>query len=220
MTRGLDLRGIAWNVSRKLRPVLCTSVVLVVGSMADADSAGDTSVEAAVAFGTTCARCHEGECSGRLSFNLGIEASTSHIVRHGGSLARNSIRELFGMIEYMKRECTYPPLNVPIPSDGIWSSAALADLCRPSRHAYFVPIGDLEAGRHSLELEFGNEPHVHAEVVTWTFDLLIDQPLEIENGRATVEFQTPKPSQAFLRLVAREPVDFEQLTLDGKEASD
>jgi hypothetical protein len=61
---------------------------------------------------------------------------------------------------------------------------------------------------------------VHAEVVTWTFDLLIDQPLEIEGGRALVELTTTEPSQAFLRLVARESIELERLTLDGPDGPD
>jgi len=60
---------------------------------------------------------------------------------------------------------------------------------------------------------------LHAEVVRWTFDPLIDEPLEIEKGRVTVEFQAPKPSQAFLRILAREPAEFERLILKQKEAT-
>jgi hypothetical protein len=103
----------------------------------------NASVDAAVTFGTTCARCHDGECSGRLSFNLGVEASTDHLMRHAGALTKNSVRELFAMLAFMKKECRYPPLDVPIPTDGIWSSAALARLCRPLQHSYFIPLGDL-----------------------------------------------------------------------------
>jgi hypothetical protein len=69
--------------------------------------------------GTTCARCHEGECSGRLSFDLGVEATTDHLIRNARPLTKDSIRKLFKMLEYMKRECAYPPLNVPIPSGGV-----------------------------------------------------------------------------------------------------
>jgi hypothetical protein len=203
---------------RALRLLAIAAVVLVTGSSRDAVAADEPAVEAVAVFGTACARCHEGECSGRLSLGLDVEASTDHIVRHAGPVSKASIERLFGMLEYMKRECTYPPLDVPIPPDGVWSRAALARLCRPSRHSYFIPLGSLEPGRHSLELAFGNEPHVHAEVVTWTLELLIDQPLEIENRRATVEFQTPEASQPFLRLVAREPIELERLTLVGEEA--
>jgi len=198
---------------------LAAVVIQAAWSVGFARAAEESSIAAAITFGTTCARCHEGECSGRLSFDLGIEASTSHLVRHAGPLTKSSIRELFAMLEYMKRECSYPPFDIPIPPDGIWSSSALAELCRPLRRSYFIPIGALGAGPHSLELEFGNEPHVHAEVVTWTFDLLVDEPLEIVNGRATVELRTTEPSQAFLRLVARESIELDRLTLDAKDES-
>jgi len=60
---------------------------------------------------------------------------------------------------------------------------------------------------------------IWAEVVTWSFDLLVDQPLEIVNGRATVELGTTEPSQAFLRLVARESIELDRLTLDAIDES-
>ena len=201
------------------RLTVLAAVALATWSARDAGAADEFSEEAGAIFGTVCARCHEGECSGRLRLGLDAEASTSHVVRHAGPVSKSSIAQLFAMLEYMKRECSYPPLDIPIPPDGVWSKTALARLRRPSWHSYFIPIGNLEPGRHSLELAFGNEPHVHAEVVTWTFEVLLDQPLEIENHRASIEFQTPEPSQAFLRLVAGEPVDLERLTLVGEEAS-
>jgi len=55
---------------------------------------GRASVESTVLFNTDCARCHEGECSGRLSFHLPPEASDQHIRRHGGELPAKQVREL------------------------------------------------------------------------------------------------------------------------------
>ena len=40
--------------------------------------------ESVVIFNTICAKCHEAECSGRLSFDEAFETSSSHILRHYG----------------------------------------------------------------------------------------------------------------------------------------
>ena len=40
--------------------------------------------ESVVIFNTICAKCHEAECSGRLSFDEAFETSSSHILRHFG----------------------------------------------------------------------------------------------------------------------------------------
>ena len=40
--------------------------------------------ESVVIFNTICAKCHEAECSGRLTFDKAFETSTSHILRYYG----------------------------------------------------------------------------------------------------------------------------------------
>jgi len=64
-------------------------------------------------FNTVCANCHEGECSGRLSFLLGPEATFSHIRRFAGDADDILVRELQALLEHMKQECAYAPLPVP-----------------------------------------------------------------------------------------------------------
>ena len=59
---------------------------------------GRASVESTVLFNTDCARCHEGECSGRLSFHLPPEAADQHIRRHGGELPAKQVRELYELL--------------------------------------------------------------------------------------------------------------------------
>ena len=60
---------------------------------------------------------------------------------------------------------------------------------------------------------------MHLELVTRDFELLLDEPLEIREGRATAVFEVPKPADAFLRLRAQEEIRWERLSL-RKAASD
>lgn len=177
---------------------------------------GEVSVQPGVVFGSTCARCHEGECSGRLTFDLGAEGAAGHVRRHAGPLSDVAVQELFTLLERMKKECAYPPLKAPVPQDGGWSPQLLARLCIPSRRSYFVPLGKLEPGRYALELRFDGAPHVHVEVVTRRFDILLDEPLAVERGKATAAFQVSASDDAYLRLRAQEPISARRLKLERR----
>lgn len=178
---------------------------------------GEASLESGVLFGTTCARCHEGECSGRLSFESGPEAAVGHIRRHAGPVSDASVQELFALLERMKKDCAYPPLAAPIPEDGIWSSQLLARLCIPSRRACLLPLGTLEPGSCAIELRFDGEPHVHAEVVTRGFDLLLDEAVAIEAGKAAAAFDVSQGTEAFLRIFGQAPVPITRVSLECRQ---
>ena len=51
-------------------------------------------IQSAVEFNTECARCHEGECTGRMTFRLPPTAAYQHIRRHGGDLSEEKIHQL------------------------------------------------------------------------------------------------------------------------------
>ncbi len=177
-------------------------------------AAGDgPSLASSVAFGTTCARCHEGECSGRLTFDLGADAATGHVRRYAGAISDASVRELIALLERMKKECAYPPVDAPVPLDGDWSSGLLGRLCIPSRRSYLVPLGRLEPGTYRVQMQLDGAQHVHAEVVTRTFEILLEEPLVIENGASGVSFRAPAQIEPFLRLQAQDPLRVDRLRL-------
>ena len=170
------------------------------------------SVESQVTFGTTCARCHEGECSGRLSFGRSVDAASAHIERHAGSIAQREVRELYELLERMKKECRYPPSGIAVPEDGAWSAALLDRLCLATQRSCFVPLGVLGPGRYVLALELGEAEHVHVEVVTQSFEIPLEQTLE-SAGSARLAFSSGKAERHFLRLQAASPVRLERLAL-------
>jgi hypothetical protein len=189
-------------------------LALTGGLAASRPAAADVpSLASSVAFGTTCARCHEAECSGRLSFSGGKEEAAGHIRRHAGAISDSAVAELFALLEAMKRECAYTPVAAPPPADGRWAGPTLARLCVPSRESCLVPLGPLAPGDHRIDLEISGTPHVHAEVVTRFFEALADEPLEIAGERSTVSFQSLSPSEPFLRLQASEPLELREIRL-------
>jgi len=197
----------------KMRRYSDLAGALIVSLGAIVASAEEPSLQSLIAFGTTCARCHEGECSGRLSFDTGAAGAAGHIRRYAEGLPDTAVPELFQLLEKMKRECAYSPLPVPVPRDGVWSSEALSKLRTHSRHAYLVPLGSLERGTYRVELRIPERKHIHVEVLTRDFELLLEEPLVLRDGMATIAFTAQEPRDSLLRLRGREPILLERITL-------
>jgi len=197
-------------VSRKQWAGAC---VLGAAVGASAASAGDTTLESQVVFGTTCARCHEAQCSGRLAFDTGASGAAEHIRRYADGLPEDALLELFWLLETMKRDCAYPPLRAPVPADGVWSAEALSKLCVQSRRDCLVPLGTLEPGEHLVDLRIPERQHVHVEVLTREFELLLEEPLAVENGKATIAFEALERRPSLLRLHGQEPIVLERVGL-------
>ncbi len=182
--------------------------------LAPVSAAGEgPSLASSIAFGTTCARCHEGECSGRLTFDVEAQAAAGHIRRHAGEIPDAAVEELFALLAKMKTECAYPPVDAPVPDDGRWSSALLERLCVPSRRSCLVPLGRLEPGTYRVHMQLRGAQHVHAEVVTRAFETLFEEPLAIEAGASSVSFEAPARIESFLRLEAQEPLWMDRMRL-------
>ncbi len=178
---------------------------------------GGPSLSSAVTFGTVCARCHEGECSGRLTFDLGADAAFDHVRRHAGDLPEASVRELVVLLEAMKTECVHPTVDAPVPKDRHWTKRDLEPLCTVRRTDCLVPLGILQPGIWRIELGLGDGVHVHAEVVTRRFETLSDGPLDVRDGRSTIRFRVSSASEPFLRLGAAEPIGLKGLRLERLE---
>lgn len=171
-------------------------------------------IESAIIFNTSCARCHEGECSGRLSFHLPKGATDQHIRRYGGELSLGTIRQLFELLRYMKEECSFYPLSLALTKDRIWGSDTLAKLRSPSNHSYFMPLGLLGAGLHQLLLEGLNEnTSFYVEIVNSEFDFFGNEIVNGESEQKVLLFQVDVRSEYFLRITAQQPIFIKRLEL-------
>ncbi len=175
------------------------------------------SLESQIIFGTTCSRCHEGECSGRLSFDHESDVASTHIQRYAGSVSRAVSSELFGLLERMKRSCSFPPPEVSPPADGVWAGEALASLCLASQQSCLIPLGELGPGSHRLVFVLEEGQHLHAEVVTPDFEMVLQEPLEIAGGSASARFRVAERASLLLRLRGDAPIRLEQVRLERAE---
>jgi len=178
--------------------------------------AEDIQVESKIIFNTACARCHEGECSGRMSFHLPKSAADQHILHHGGELPPERIGQLFELLRYMKEECSFYPMASAYEQDGIWDSDELTQLRSPARQAYFVFLGDLEAGSYRLSVQGENDnPEYCIEVVNSEFDYYEKQQVSAKADKAVLQFSADKSSGYYLRVTAGEPLVLHKLELQA-----
>lgn len=130
-----------------------------------------------VRFNTVCANCHEGECSGRLSFQSGAAAATNHIRRYLAAPSEREMLDLFALLKYTKEQCSHYPLKPAVPANGRWVADDLAYWRNHSEGGYFIPLGNLKAGKYSLRLTFAAAPQGRARVSDARFEVAAEEPL-------------------------------------------
>jgi hypothetical protein len=180
-------------------------------------------IESVVAFNTQCARCHEGECSGRMSFHLAEGAADEHIRRHGGALPLETVRDLGELLRYMKEQCAFYPLPLALATDRRWDRDTLDRLRDPEETAYFLPLGRLGPGLHRLWIE-GLNPGVRtcAELIAADFELVGHEDLAQHAERLVLRFQVDVSAELFLRIRAQGPITLTRVELitGGANATD
>jgi hypothetical protein len=157
-------------------------------------------IAAIVQFNTVCSNCHEGECSGRMSFNSGVAAAHAHVERHLGAPASEvHVAALFAMLRHVKETCSHYPA-VPIrPAVGTWQAEELAPWRNAFAGAYFIPLGKLAAGRHRIHLEFDGTADGHARIDDDRMNIMADERLCRDSAK-TIEVDVAQAVEHFLHL--------------------
>ena len=162
--------------------------------------ATDIPLATVVRFNTVCAMCHEGECSGRLSFDSGIRATENHIRRHVGDVPQDVLRDLARLLVHTKQACSYYPMAIEIPKDGRWDSETLARLHNAKENAWFVPLGHLAAGRYRATLRQTGPIAGVAQIMSDRFDIA-DFPLHCpEDGQIAFVFAVDRGGLHYMRF--------------------
>lgn len=159
-------------------------------------------IEAVVAFNTVCINCHEGECSGRLSFDSGAGAARSHIERHLGAVSANTLAQLFAMLRHVKETCGNYPLQASRAPQGVWPGEELAIWRNSLAGAYFIPLGTLGAGRHTIVLEFGEPADGDARIVDDRMATLSEERL-CRDARKTLTLEGQPERLYYLHVKSR-----------------
>lgn len=182
-----------------------------------ASLADETFTESVVVFNTICARCHEAQCSGRLSFDDALTASTSHILRHYEEASGKQWlqKELFVILDYMKEKCSFYPMNTPVPLQRVWSSDILDKLSTLLERNYFIPVGNFTPGSYRIELELERDARVTAHLISDKFDMVVEDCYESSDGRISVPFVIEQAGIHFIRVYPRTPVRITHMSISS-----
>ena len=164
--------------------------------------------ESVVIFNTICAKCHEAECSGRLSFDGAFETSASHILRHYGQASGKEWlqKELFDILNYMKGKCAYFPMQVTVPLTREWSSEILDRFTTLMERNYFIPVGNFTPGHYRIELELDKDVKVTAHLISEEFEMVVEDCYLSSDRRINIPFLIEEPGNYYFRMYPREPV--------------
>ena len=171
----------------------------------------DISTKTAVIFNTLCAKCHEGECSGRLSFDSDSQAASSHIKRYAEekNLSKGDTKEFFTLLEHMKKECA-----LWMPDNGSWEPENLLHFALPSQHGYFIPLGILKHGKYRLHIETKEDIRFRVEVISNHFDHYFDRSIISGGKEQRILFNIDAPVTAFLRIRSRQSLHITALKIE------
>lgn len=170
--------------------------------------------ESVVTFNTACARCHEGECSGRMTFHLPKDSANQHIERHGGKLTSQTIDELFELLRYMKEECSFYPLSPSLVEEIFWDVNQLSSFKSHSETAYFLPLGDLDSGTYRLLFSgLSHSEKFCAEIINDEFDFIDKINVSSNSAGQSLSFRIPDRTEYYLRITARSKINLNRVEL-------
>lgn len=159
------------------------------------------SLASIIEFNTLCAACHAGECSGRLSFDSGPEATRSHIERHRGTTEDAAVADLFAMLRYVKENCRNYPVVPLRPAVGSWEPVELSPWHNARAGAYFIPLGRLPPGRRRVILEFDHPADGFAHIDDELMAIVADERLCRDQAK-TLELDASADTSYYLHIKA------------------
>ncbi len=178
--------------------------------LSSAQKVEKSSIKTSVIFNTLCAKCHEGECSGRLSFDTGSKAASNHIKRYAGdaNISKGETEEFFSLLNYMKTECA-----LWMPDNGKWKPENLSHFALPSAKGYFIPLGLLKEGTYHIEIKLKDDIHFRVEVLSDHFEHFLDISVCPDGKKHMLQFTTEKSVNTFLRIQSRKSLQIIDLNL-------
>lgn len=197
-----------------MKKLISTLFILSTTLLYAAEKLEEITLKSCVTFNTLCAKCHEGQCSGRLTFNTGSEAATNHIKRYSedSNISKNSVEEFFTLLNFMKKECL-----LYMPQIAKYNSNNLASFATNTYKEYFVPLGLLKKGDYSLWIKTTESNSFDVKIISKEFDSYLDISVCQSLKKREFGFKVDEDTDCFLRIKSKKPLYLEILEI--KEAS-
>ncbi len=176
--------------------------------------------ESVVIFNTICAKCHEAQCSGRLSFDEAFEKSTGHILRYYGQASGKQWlqKELFDILNYMKERCAYYPMQGPVPLKRVWEAGILEKFTTLMERNYFIPVGNFTPGHYRIELELEKDVKVTAQLISAEFEMAVEDCFQSSNRRINIPVFVEEPGDYYFRMYQRAAAKLVGLSISPQES--
>ena len=168
------------------------------------------SLKSAVIFNTHCAKCHEGQCSGRLTFDTGSEAASNHIKRYcdDATISTCEVKEYFTLLNYMKKECLlYMPNAIK------YNSKNLLSFATSTHKRYFITLGVLKKGEYKLLAKTKDDVRYRVEIISSQFDTYLDRSICSSFKTNEFEFSIDEKLNYYLRINSKKTVYFQTLEI-------
>jgi len=171
--------------------------------------------ESVIIFNTICAKCHEAQCSGRLSFNDSYNKSTAHILRYYAQASGKEglQKELFNILHYMKAKCAYYPMKASVPIKKIWEEEVLVKFMTMIKRNYFIPVGNFSPGLYRIKLELDEDVKVSVNFISGKFDMIIDECYQSKERQINITTLIEEPGEYYFRMYPREAVSLIRLEI-------
>ena len=197
----------------RVRFLLC--LLLMFPAVLPGDEYDEELTESVVIFNTICAKCHEAECSGRMSFHEAYEQAVQHIVRHynGASGKVWMQKQLYRILNHMKQKCAYYPLQVTVPPQRVWGREILSKLATVPDQNYFIPVGSLDPGDYQLVLTLDEDTRLTVHVVSEAFEMAVEDCYSSNGGQIVIPFTIEAHSNYYVRLYPNIPVRMKRLEI-------
>jgi len=194
----------------RIKTILIVLFLMCPNSLFSIEKEQNINTKTAVVFNTLCAKCHEGQCSGRLSFDTGSEAVSSHIRRYSDdvNISQNEIRQFFTLINYMKKEC-----KLLMPESKKYQISELNSFSIPSHMSYFIPLGILKKGEYTLVIKLKEGSCSQIEIMSTKFDSSLDVVLSPNIKKQSLKFSIDEKLNYYLRLRSSKPLYVEILEI-------
>ena len=189
------------------------TLFLLVFSISSAEDRSFT--ESVIVFNTICAKCHEAQCSGRLSFDEAFEESAGHILRYYGQASEKPWlqKELFDILNYMKEKCAYYPLRAPVPLKRTWNEEVLKKFTTMMERNYFIPVGKFSPGQYHIELELEKDAKITAHLISAEFEMAVEDCFQSDNQHIDIPVYIEEPGDYYFRMYARETAKLIRLSI-------
>ena len=204
-------RHIKWRSAARWLGLLCP--FLLSSPAFSTETAAFT--ESVIIFNTLCAKCHEAQCSGRLSFEEAFEKSTNHILRYYDQASGKQWlqKELFDILNYMKTKCAYYPMQAAVPLKRIWAAEFLEEFSTLMEKNYFIPVGRFTPGNYLIALEFEKDVKVTVNLISEEFDMVTEECLQSKERRIHIPVLIEEPGDYYFRIYPGEAVKLIRLAI-------